>query len=89
MKQMTEVEISRWVMTQQNNDNVVFNSVVDFARHVGALKEPVVKYQYVGKHRSWEQWNIITKPLTNKEIEDLRKDYLYIYEPIEKSRTEE
>ena len=87
MKQMTEKEIREWV---DNDDGTWEEMCVKFARHVGALKEPVVKYQWAWKSRVSIRFEGITIPMTYEEAEKRKEESIgCIYVRLDFTRTEE
>ena len=87
MKTMTEKEIRIWAEHSADRDDTSFSDdFVEFARHVGALKEPVVKYQYVYKGKSEKNWNGVTGLRLENELFD---DENIVYKRLDFTRTEE
>ena len=87
MKQMTEKEIREWV---DNDDGTWEEMCVKFARHVGALKEPVVKYQYAYRQIGDTEFSKITGLMTESYFKDLSLMFdKNIYKRLDFTRTEE
>ena len=87
MKTMTEKEIREWVEATYRNSIVTY--VIDFARHVGALREPVVKYQYLYKKKDGIIWLGIIDPKTEEEIKAYISANNFDYQRLDFTRTEE
>jgi hypothetical protein len=86
---MTEKEIREWLDDVNNSQDSIGNFLVAFARHVGALKEPVVKYQYIWKLKGNKIWTHTTPSISEKEFLEKWKSDDYEFERIESTRTEE